>query len=341
MMSLTHCAIALCTTSIALGTADTTTLAIAAFGSQLPDLDSSTSFIGRALYPVAAFLEQRFPHRTITHSFLSTAAIALVSLPLCYWNWQWWAGLVLGQFSGWFADCFTRSGVAAFYPSTVRLVIPGNPKARLRSRSPAEYWVLAIALFLAAVSINLSSAGGVTEQFARLFFPDLSTTVRLFDRYGAEQTIIIDLVGQHNHTGERVEGRFTVLETTSSDVIVEAEGTRRLYKVGKSPDAQIRPTQVQTRVDGRLRLKSQEVLVQDRSVADFCRRVPRDAYISGALLLEEMDQVQLATSFVEYDPIRMWGGQVELRQARCPVIVAQLGEFWIMQGKLIVKQRIK
>jgi inner membrane protein len=338
MMSLTHCAIALCTTSITLGTGNAFTLTIAALGSQLPDLDSSTSWIGRALYPASSFLEKRFAHRTITHSFLSTAAIAVVGLPLCYWDWQWWAGLVLGQFSGWFADAFTRSGVAAFYPSTVRLVIPGNPKARIRSRSPAEYWVLAIAVFLAAVSINLASAGGVTEQFARLFFPDISTTVRLFDRYGSEQVITIDLEGRHNHTGERVSGTYTVLEAGTTDVLVESEDGR-LYKVGRSPDAQIRPSRVQTNVAGRLRLESQEMVVSDQAVMDFCQQVPADAYVSGVLLLEEMDQVQLASSFVEYDTVRTWGGQVELRQARCPVIGAQLGEFWIVQGKLILKQR--
>ncbi|NJL56517.1 metal-dependent hydrolase, partial [bacterium] len=61
MMSLTHAAIALTTTSISLGTANAFTLGVAIIGSQLPDLDSTQSFIGRMLFPIARLIEERFP----------------------------------------------------------------------------------------------------------------------------------------------------------------------------------------------------------------------------------------------------------------------------------------
>ncbi|MGH2413351.1 MAG: metal-dependent hydrolase, partial [Microcystaceae cyanobacterium] len=71
-------AIAVAGTSLILGTANPIALGLAILGSQLPDLDTSTSTIGQIFFPISHWIEDRFPHRSITHSLL---AIALKS----YW----------------------------------------------------------------------------------------------------------------------------------------------------------------------------------------------------------------------------------------------------------------
>lgn len=154
MMSVTHAALAACTVAVGLGTADPYTLAIAAAASQLPDIDTSASFVGRLVWPLTNFLEQRFPHRSMTHSFMATGLVGVLALPLLWVQPPLYLAVVVGYFVGWFADAFTKSGVEAFYPNPARLVIPGNPRARLDTRSPAEYWVLATAVFLTTVSIR-------------------------------------------------------------------------------------------------------------------------------------------------------------------------------------------
>ena len=83
-MSITHCSIAAAGTSLILGTADPLPLGLAVIGSQLPDLDTSTSTIGKIFFPISSWIEDRYPHRTITHSLLATAAIAAVSLGVNY-----------------------------------------------------------------------------------------------------------------------------------------------------------------------------------------------------------------------------------------------------------------
>ena len=72
MMGFTHTAFSLTLTSLATGTANPTALVIAAIASQFPDIDTSSSVIGRLLLPISHFIECRFPHRTVTHSFLAT-----------------------------------------------------------------------------------------------------------------------------------------------------------------------------------------------------------------------------------------------------------------------------
>jgi hypothetical protein len=48
-------------------------LGLAVLGSQLPDIDTTTSTIGKIFFPLRSFLEDRFPYRRITHSLLTTA----------------------------------------------------------------------------------------------------------------------------------------------------------------------------------------------------------------------------------------------------------------------------
>lgn len=55
-------------------------MALAVVGSQLPDLDTTTSVIGQIAFPVSSWIEDRYPHRTITHSLVATVAIASLSV---------------------------------------------------------------------------------------------------------------------------------------------------------------------------------------------------------------------------------------------------------------------
>ena len=166
MMATTHTAFSLTFTSLALGTANPIALLIAAVASQLPDVDTSKSTIGRIFFPISRFIEKHLPHRSITHSFLATGIFTLATYPITLFTKPlYWQALVLGYFFGWFADVFTKSGVAAFYPSKARLVIPGNPRLRLATGSSAEWFVLFILVIFAILSIQINSAGGIVRSF--------------------------------------------------------------------------------------------------------------------------------------------------------------------------------
>ena len=70
-MSITHAAIATAGTSLMLATADPLALGLAILGSQLPDLDTTSSTIGKIFFPISSWIEDRFPHRTITHFLMN------------------------------------------------------------------------------------------------------------------------------------------------------------------------------------------------------------------------------------------------------------------------------
>ena len=80
MMAITHAAIAAARTSLVLGTAAPLPLSSAILGSQIPDIDTTTSTIGKIFFPVSSWIEDRFPHRSVTHSLLATVGITVASL---------------------------------------------------------------------------------------------------------------------------------------------------------------------------------------------------------------------------------------------------------------------
>jgi inner membrane protein len=87
MMAVTHAVIAAAGTSLVLASGDPLVLGLAVVGSQLPDLDTTTSLIGQIFYPLSNWIEERYPHRSVTHSLLATAFIAVVGgLPLYFFS---------------------------------------------------------------------------------------------------------------------------------------------------------------------------------------------------------------------------------------------------------------
>ena len=117
-MAITHAAIAAAGVSIVLATGQPLDLLLAVVGSQLPDLDTSGSLIGQVFYPVSHWIEARYPHRSVTHSFLASGVIFLVSACVSQvWLGSWWGLVALPL--GHLLACFFR----LFYPSGGAVVL--------------------------------------------------------------------------------------------------------------------------------------------------------------------------------------------------------------------------
>lgn len=147
-MAITHAALSTAGVALLLSTAHPVALGLAVLGSQLPDLDTSTSLIGQLCFPVSHWLEERFPHRSVTHCLLATAALAVVALPISYalGAVKLAAALPLGHLPACFSDTFTKQGVQLFWPMPGWSISVSNPRRRLTTSGPGEYWVLAMAV---------------------------------------------------------------------------------------------------------------------------------------------------------------------------------------------------
>lgn len=169
MMASTHAAIGAVTYAGACAVTgaapDPATLAAAAIGALLPDVDTPTSRAGFCVYPLAAFLEKKFGHRTITHSFLGTAIFAALAAPLLFWRGAAldlqaiYFALVLGYASHLLADAATKSGVPMGWPNRRAWVFPGNESYRVRTGSAAELGVLLAFLLIGMLTIPIQRLG--------------------------------------------------------------------------------------------------------------------------------------------------------------------------------------
>ncbi|MDJ0569872.1 MAG: metal-dependent hydrolase [Pleurocapsa sp. MO_192.B19] len=133
-----------------MGTGQPLPLGLAILGSQLPDLDTTTSTIGKIFFPISSWIEDRFPHRSVTHSLLATASISLVSLGVNYFflhgSIKAVIALPLGHLLACFSDTFTKQGVQLFYPEPVWAISVSNPRRRLKTGGAGELWVLSISI---------------------------------------------------------------------------------------------------------------------------------------------------------------------------------------------------
>jgi inner membrane protein len=339
MLSITHAAIATCATSLIVGTSDPIVLLTAAVASQLPDIDTTKSYTGLVLYPIARWFEDRFPHRGVTHSFLASAIVTAITSPIALWfSWQIWLGLSIGYFFGWFSDVFTKSGVAAFYPSNSRLVIPGNPKARLSTGSSGEYWVLSIAIALLIISVQFISNGGLTEMFERSFFRSAQTAADIFKKSGATHQVFVKVTGVNIYTSEKIDGQEYKVITANEASVIGKDASGDLYQIGNNEASQIRATSVETRLGTKIDIQAIEVNPKDLFVNEWLLSVPDNAYMTGSLLVDNVENLRLPLEQKKFNVFRLSGGSIEILNATKQNL-EPISDNFILDGKIILKVR--
>ena len=107
------------------------------FGSLVPDIDHTKSWIGKAFYPVAKWLSVNYGHRTITHSVFFLIGICLLSIFLeKNFRGDYSVSIILffSVLSHLIFDMVTLQGIPLFYPFYKNpCVLPANPEMRIRS----------------------------------------------------------------------------------------------------------------------------------------------------------------------------------------------------------------
>jgi inner membrane protein len=107
------------------------------FGSLLPDVDHTKSYIGKAFYPLAKYIATNYGHRTITHSLLFILSVYSLSLFVeqnFSINYHISTILFFSVFSHFLFDMVTVSGIPLFYPFYKNpCVLPANPDMRIKS----------------------------------------------------------------------------------------------------------------------------------------------------------------------------------------------------------------
>ncbi|MEP0750098.1 metal-dependent hydrolase [Coleofasciculus sp. FACHB-501] len=324
MMGLTHAAISAAATSIAITSADPWVLGIAALSSQIPDLDTTDSTAGKILYPVAAWIEKRYAHRTATHCINATIFLAIAALPLWYYfgNWHLWAAVPLGHFFSAVADCFTKEGVCIFYPSPVRWVSAMNPNKRLRVGSTPEYWVLATAIAALLISYNIQTAGGLTLQLNQVL-GNRDSVEQVLNKDGSTHLIYIDVQGVRASDRTRIKSRFFLVEQLGGNFLIQDQ--TGLYQTGK----EIITSSVKAIATDNATTQIQPLTFNDEEPAAVLESLaaahPGSAiYLSGSLSVDAPEELIITPTPGQFQSISSSGELIKLQYHPIELAAEQL-----------------
>lgn len=286
-MSITHSVIASALVSLILATADPLTLGLAIIGSQLPDLDTTTSFIGQLLFPLSSFIEDRFPHRSITHSLLATAFISAIALPLGYYlgDIKTASAVPLGHLIACFSDTFTKQGVQLFYPDPAWAVAGTNPRRRIKTGSVQEYWVLAGFTALLIFSLWVAEGGGLTEKVSQSL--GLKTGVmRVYNQHAGTNHIYLQVEGVWSGDRSKADGEYFILDTAEKGEFLVTDG-ESIYQT----NFHLIPTKMTARVGEKGTTLNQSLVFNDVEVTTALTQLKQtypnaNIYLSGLITVD-------------------------------------------------------
>ena len=310
-----------------LGTAEPLPLGLAILGSQLPDIDTTTSTIGKIFFPISSWIENRFPHRSITHSLLATAAIATVSLLRGYFlHLQTFAliALPLGHLLACFSDTFTKQGVQLFYPEPVWAISVSNPRRRLKTGGAGELWVLAIATALLVLEIYLANGGGITQKVSQnLGLRD--GIVRIYNENASTNKVYARITGYWRSDRTSADGRYLIIGNEGNEFIV-TDGLG-VYKTGE----QIITSKVTTEVGEAATTEIRNLTFNDEDAVqpllELKQNYPHsDVFVSGDLAVDFPEDIQIPFTKNNYTTASLNGTTLKLSYCPLDKAVALLRE---------------
>ena len=330
MMAITHAAIAVAGCSLILGAADPLVLGMAIVGSQLPDIDTTTSTIGQIFYPVAAWIERRYPHRTITHSFLATGAIAVVALPIGYVSGHLLAAaaLPLGHLLATFSDCFTKQGVQLFFPYPAWCISVSNPQRRLKTGGAGELWVLGMAIALLVAGIHIATGGGITQQVSQsLGLKD--GIIQTYNDKASTYQVYANITGVWASDRSSADGKYFILGTEGTEFIV-TDG-KGIYKTNQ----QIIVSKLSSVLGEKATTTSKTLTFDDENPVPALRKLqvsyPNAAiYLSGAIGVDAPEDLELGSvNPSALQTLSVAGGNVTMNYHPLGVVIVQLADQYV------------
>jgi inner membrane protein len=312
-------------------------LQFAVLGSQLPDLDTTTSTIGKIFFPISSWIENRYPHRTITHSLLATAFIAVVAIACGHFllgnTWQLIA-LPIGHLLACFSDCFTKQGVQLFWPEPVWAISVSNPRRRLKTGGAGELWVLASAIALLIFGIYLATGGGITQKVSQtLGLKD--GLVELYNQKAATNLMYAEIKGVWVRDRTNADGKYLILDNQGSEFIVT--NGQGIYKTNEH----IISNKLTTTIGRPASTEIKNITFNDEDpipkLEELKLAYPNNQlFIFGELTIDFPEDIELPIYANQIERISLTGNTLKFNYANLKEVITILNEQYAI-GNLIIK----
>ena len=188
--------------------------------SLLPDIDTTKSWIGFALYPFAWLIYHKFGHRTVTHSLLFFIAVWLATLALIRFGFiadkNFLKIILFSLFGHYVFDMITVSGVPLFYPFLKNpCVIPGNPAYRFNTGCVRSELIVIGICGILCFTMQPLFAQGFWASYNRQF-----ATVKHVDRENQNTEFYIICEFDYVLNAENFVGEAIVIDSKTNELIL-------------------------------------------------------------------------------------------------------------------------
>lgn len=312
------------------------TLSAISLGAVLPDIDSPASRVGRLFPSVSRYLEKRWGHRTITHSWftLLTVSIVFISFALLYdqviFSWlyhpaekqialtQIAVALSVGLWSHSILDTFTVQGVKALYPlSNRRCVFPLDvqfPQSfRTITGSKLDKVLSWTFLIIAVLTLPMAAMG--YQRLIRFIHRDITSAVNDYNEFIMTHRVIADIEAVNNLTRQTIKGEYPVIGVLDNETILfRKEG--KLYTLGNSTKDMYIVENVVCRKDKPVRIDVKYVTLKDQLLSDIMYYFPQNAeenLVFGECVMK--DPARISRSYDKFNPVTVDQSKVKLEYA--------------------------
>jgi inner membrane protein len=318
MMAITHAALAAAAVPLILGNSDPLILGLAITGSQLPDIDTSTSLIGQFFYPISRAIEEKFPHRSASHSFLAVAVVAAAWWFICrligFSNIQWLA-LWLGMFVSIVADTFTIKGVQLFWPHPVWCYSGSSwDRRRLKTGGTGEMWVLLMSVVIAcwvAFGGFLGAPGGIAGSVGQ----SIGIRDSIMSAYNASANthhVFADVQGTFASDRSSASGRYWIISAEGTDFYLFKDD--KIFKTGTNLIADrtniIKGEPAKTEIIP-INLDDEPVLEKLKNIAQSYQN--SSIFITGSLEIDFPEDIKQSQSPQEFQTLTLTGNTANLK----------------------------
>lgn len=284
---------------------------LCAVTSLLPDLDISSSGIGRRVPFISSRIEKRFGHRTLTHSFVGVLLVGLLALPLSVWNLSGYLMCVLGYWTHIFIDIFNKDGVAILYPYRKWGVFPVNPDYRIAVGSATENLLLVGLIVLSCLLYPIASVG--LNRSLHVLFANISGAVDDYNQYSSHYEVFAQFEGTYRKTSTKVKGRFKVVDALSENaLLVIIDNKARI--VGTTTNAHIVPSHIRVHKGAKIVTYTQLVMMDGHTLGELFRLKDTDHRLFGSLHTLT-NHFNLSKGVLYADPITASGSTLILDHA--------------------------
>jgi inner membrane protein len=211
---------------------------LCAVGSLTPDLDNSKSWLGRIFPFISKPIENKFSHRTLTHSLLAIVFIwsiaVIVKILFDTGNFNPIA-FAIGYTSHILIDCASVQGVKILYPFSMKnAVFPfdtQNPEAYrvvVGSRADLALGFVFVFLTIPFAYISFKTHTKIVREIQR----DINSAVRSYNELSKNFICWARLDGINTTTGDKLKGDYLIISAEKQNMLLIKEGSLTL-SVGK------------------------------------------------------------------------------------------------------------